>query len=53
MIPRPVWRIIYALVAFVAVEIAGNSSGVDPTVTLIIAAAAGFGTIIVSVKWGL
>jgi len=52
MIPRPLWRIIYGVVAFAAVEIGGNSSGVDPTVTLIIAAAAAFGTIVVSAKFG-
>jgi hypothetical protein len=52
MIPRPLWKLIFALVAFIAVEIAGNSSGVDPTVTLIIAAASAFGTIYVSWKIG-
>jgi hypothetical protein len=52
MIPRPLWKLISGIVVFLVVEVAGNSSGVDPTVTLVVAAAAAFGTIYLSAKIG-
>jgi len=52
MIPRFLWKPIAGAIAFFVVLIGGGANGADPNLTLVVAAAAGFGTIIVSWKLG-
>ena len=53
MIPRFLWRPIVGAVAFFVVLLGGGANGAEPNLAPVIAAEAGFGTIVVSWKSGL